>query len=175
LKLVTTTLLSLLLLSACDRFLRHGEVKVERALGPPIAVVEPAFVVLRPVSQTKTPETNMEASVYGQTVYFTSATVLDLSHFDLRTAECVTPEGTGPSSSSTKRVVFLGTTQAGGEILSRWTEENIGKQIGVFLDGKLISAPIIQSRIEDTIVLDAGFTAEQAAVVVARLRRGGAA
>lgn len=47
---------------------------------------------------------------------------------------------------------------------------DLGKQRGIFVDGRLIDAPIIQSEISDMILIDGDFTNEQAKRVAARLR-----
>ncbi|MFL6244539.1 MAG: SecDF P1 head subdomain-containing protein [Thermoanaerobaculia bacterium] len=133
-----------------------GETNVQPPVGPPIAVVEPQYLIIRPLAQDGSP----------------SATLMDLSHFDMRTAEVVTPETVPPRP---VYAIQLVTTPAGDEILGRWTAANVGKQIEILLDGKRIASPIIASRITGLIVLDGGFTKDQAGAIVARMRRGGKA
>lgn len=136
--------------------------------GPPIAIVDPDYVVLRPVTRNPTAGA-ASAVVHGQTVYFQPAErILDLRQLDPRTAEV--QESSGPSAS---HAVFISTTPEGGEALREWTSAHLKQQLGVFLDGRLISAPVVQSPISDTIVLHGDFTKPEAEAVLGRLRRGG--
>ncbi|HVT03316.1 MAG TPA: hypothetical protein VHL58_08065 [Thermoanaerobaculia bacterium] len=156
-------LLALLFLS-CNGFV--GEANVEVPAGAPISIVDPEYVVLRPVTATATPGA-IAATVFGQTVYFIpSERVLDLRHLDPRTAKVEErPVGT--------YVVSIGTTPEGDHLLGSWTSANIEKQLGVFVGDSLVSAPLIKSKITGMVILDGGFTRPQAEAVVERLRRGG--
>ena len=159
--------LAILLLGNCDGFV--GEVSVDPPLGPPIAVVDADYVVLRPATTAEL--TNAKtATAYGQTLYFRpSERILDLRHLDLRTAKVEEPMPGGTY------VVSIETTPRGTQLLGGWTSANLGKQLGVFLDNRLISVPVIKSPITTLIVLDGDFTKAQAESVVSRLRRGGRA
>jgi len=52
------------------------------------------------------------------------------------------------------------------------TSENLGKQLGVFVDNRRISAPVIKSPIDAMIVLEDEFNQSQAEAVMNRLHRG---
>jgi preprotein translocase subunit SecD len=156
-----------LALACCDGFL--GEVSVNKPTGPSIAVVDPDYVVLRPVTPNSGPDA-VSALVHGQTVFFRpSDRILDLTHLDLRTATVEEHHGTVESY-----VISIHTTPTGNQRLHDWTSTHIEQQLGVFVGGQLISAPVIKSPITEMIILDADYTKPQAEAVVSRLRRGGA-
>lgn len=166
---IVAAMIVALSLAGCDAFV--GEVSFTKPSGPPIAVVNPDYLVLRPVTKNATAGTESGA-VYGQTLYFQpSDRLLDLTHFDLRTAAIA--DRLGPSSSDTFPL-SLSTTPAGSEVLHQWTSAHVGQQLGIFLDGRLIAAPFIESPITDMIILDGDFTKPEAEAVLARLRQGGA-
>ena len=47
------------------------------------------------------------------------------------------------------------TTTAGAELLRRWTRAHLDQQLGIFVDGRLISAPVIKSSIGEMIAAEA--------------------
>jgi preprotein translocase subunit SecD len=145
-RLAAAVLMPLALLMACQ----SAETNLQQPQGPPIEVVEPQYLVIRPLSQDGTP---LEP-------------LLNLSHFDMRTAEVLASESGGMYG------VSIEPTPDGEKILSGWTAANIGKQLGVYLDGKLVSSPIIETRISSMILVQAE-NKEHAAQIVARMRRGG--
>ena len=153
---------------SCDGFIGDFGVRFKRPRGPTIPIVQPDYVVLRPVSETPSPGAGFAVDL-GRTLYFNeSERVLDLRHLDPRTAEIDRrQDGT--------YVVWISTTDVGDELLGNWTAANVERQVGVFVDGKLICAPVVKSRITGGIVIEAQLTNEQASQIVARLRRGGAA
>ena len=136
---------------------------------PPIPVVKPEYVVLRPV-RTDRATTSDSAVLGGQKFYFDAQErLLDLTHLDLRSASVELPVDT-----SGKYAVLVRTTAEGNKILHDWTRANVGHQLGVFLDGELIDAPKIISPIEWIVALGTDLTKNEAEAVVVRLRRGGA-
>jgi len=159
------TAMFVLLVCSCDGFV--GEVKFDPPQGPPIAIVDPEYVVLRPV--VSNPSSSMKAeTVDGRTVYYEpSQRILDLRHLDPRTAEI--SEGLAG-----EYVVLIRTTDEGNQLLQAWTSANVEALVGVFVGGRLISAPRIKSKLSDVILLEAGFTKPESQAIVARLRRGGA-
>lgn len=61
----------------------------------------------------------------------------------------------------------------GGDLFEQLTEENIGKRIGIFLDGSLISSPVVQQRISGgEAVITGKFTIPEARQLVQRLNAG---
>lgn len=134
----------------------------------PVTVTTPDYVVIRPVRSDKFPGAR-EAFIDGRAFYFTETDVL-LNLLDFQLQDIETSAG-----SSGAYALFVSLNAAGEKKLTSWTSSNVGKTIGVFLDGRLISAPTIQSPLSDTIALDGEFSKEQAEAIAARLRRGGAA
>jgi len=130
-----------------------------------IAIVNQDYVVLRPVSTVAAPGAS-SAKVYEDTVYFQpSDRILDLRHLDLRTAKVDQHGG--------RSVVLLYTTNDGDRLLHDWTSAHINERLGIFVDGKLTSAPVIKTPINDMIVIDGDFTKAQAETIVSRLQKGG--
>jgi len=150
----------------CDGFV--GEVDLDPPTGPPIKIVDPDYVILRPVSALAS-DGLIALNLDHQTLYFNPADrILDLRHLDPRTAKV---EESAPPS----YLVSIRTTPEGDQRLGDWTSANLEKQLGVFVDGRLISAPFIKSKITGVIVFNGDFSKSQADAVLARLRRGGAA
>ena len=155
-----------LTLGGCGGFVR--EIGLQRPQGPPVAIVDPDYLVLRPLSRDASPGATA-AVIYRQTVYFHEAErILDLRHLDPRTVDVT--EGTLNS-----HVITIATNEEGDRRLGEWTGNNLERQLGVFLDGRLIVAPVIKSKITGLVVLDGEFSKEEAEAVAARLQRGGAA
>ena len=137
----------------------------------PIALVRADYLVLRPLAARPTANHNASAQIYGNAVFYSQHDILlDLRHFDLNSAELQ------HMNSLNRNVPFISlhTSADGRQRLSEWTEKNVNEGLGIFLDGKLISAPVIRSRIDDVIILDAEFTEAQAKEILERLRKGGA-
>ncbi len=133
---------------------------------PAVAAPNPQYLVVRPMSAERFPGAR-EAVAYDRPLYFSETEVIvDLSDMQFQTAEA--SEGSGGT-----HVIFVNTNAAGDEKLRTWTTANVGKTLGIFLDGRLISAPTIETPISGTIILEGGFSAEQARQVVERIRRGG--
>ena len=60
-----------------------------------------------------------------------------------------------------------------GRNFGRFTEQNVGKQMAIVLEKKVYSAPVIQSKIEDTGRIDGNFS-QQSAHELAQVLRAGA-
>ena len=70
-------------------------------------------------------------------------------------------------------VVRLQFNNEGKDLFAKITEANIGKQIAIFLDGQILSAPVVQSAITDgTAVISGNFTPDQAKALATRLNSG---
>ena len=153
-----------LLVVGCNGFV--GEVQVDAPQGPPITIVDADYLILRPIAPADPGLT--AATVHGQTVYYDPATrIMDLRHFDPRTAKV-------EEALAGTYVVWIETTPEGDGLLGTWTSANVQKQLGVFVDGRLISAPHVQTKISGMIVIEDELTKDRAEAIVARLRRGGA-
>lgn len=70
-------------------------------------------------------------------------------------------------------VVVLSFNEQGKQLFADITKNNLGKQVAIFLDGEIISSPVIQDEIsggEATITGD--FTTQEAKILVQRLNSG---
>lgn len=91
----------------------------------------------------------------------------DLSGKNLERSEVVTNQQTGEIQ------VALNLNDEGRELFGTMTTENIGKQIAIFLDGEVISAPVVQTAITDgRAVITGGFTIQEARLLSQRLNAG---
>ncbi len=72
-----------------------------------------------------------------------------------------------------KPIIGLKFNDEGKELFAKITRENIGKVLGIFLDGNLIEAPYIREEIPNgEAVITGDFTADQAKLVVRDLNYG---
>jgi preprotein translocase subunit SecD len=61
-------------------------------------------------------------------------------------------------------------TEEGAQRIGKATEENIGKQLALILDGKVVSAPMIASKISSTGAISGRFTKEEAEGIAIAIR-----
>ncbi|MBL4644279.1 MAG: protein translocase subunit SecD [Candidatus Pacebacteria bacterium] len=74
---------------------------------------------------------------------------------------------------SNEPVVILDFTSEGGKIFSEFTGEHVGEIFGIFLDGQLISNPVINQKISGgSAVISGGFQPEEARELVRKLNFG---
>lgn len=132
-----------------------------------IRVVNPDFVVLRPLRTDPSPRTTA-VSISGKRLYFDpSERLVDLRQLVPESAIVrQTPHGSF--------VIVINTTAEGAKALKAWSSTHIYRQLGVFLDNRLIDAPVIKSVIDDMIAIDGELTRPQAEEIKRRLLRGGA-
>ncbi|MGH9361057.1 MAG: protein translocase subunit SecD [Thermoanaerobaculia bacterium] len=69
-------------------------------------------------------------------------------------------------------VVNFTLTPSGAEMFGRATGENIGRGLAIILDGKVVSAPVINARITDSGIIEGGFTQKEAEDLATVLRSG---
>lgn len=69
-------------------------------------------------------------------------------------------------------IVDFNLTRDGAARFSEVTSKNIGKQLAIVLDGRVQSAPVIQSRISDSGQITGNFTPQQASDLALMLRSG---
>ena len=132
-----------------------------------LRIVNPEFIVLRPLEHQPVPGAVL-ASINGSQLYFkASERILDLRQLAPETAD-VRP---GPAGTF---MVLIETTPEGAKALRTWTSTHLNQQIGVFLENRLIAAPVIKSVLDSIIVVEGGFTRAKAEEVKQRLLRGGA-
>ena len=91
-----------------------------------------------------------------------------------RLVERATLEFGGSSTGlSNEAVVVVDFNKEGAELFAQLTREHVGEVVGIFLDGALISAPVINEEIPDgTAVISGGFTPEEARELVKDLNFG---
>lgn len=84
---------------------------------------------------------------------------------DLKTAYTTTDEFGMPA-------VGFELTGRASEVFAKATEQNIGRRLAIVLDKRVISAPVIRSRISDRGQISGNFTAEEAKELAIVLRAG---
>jgi preprotein translocase subunit SecD len=81
--------------------------------------------------------------------------------------------GNGSGALSSAPVVQVNFNQQGAKLFAQITDANVGRQLGIFLDGQLISAPTIQQKIDGgTAVISGNFSAETAKSLATNLNLG---
>lgn len=63
-------------------------------------------------------------------------------------------------------------TPAGSEQFFNYTRENIGRQMAIVLDGRVLSAPVINAAISDSGVITGQFTGDEAESLAVQMRYG---
>ena len=69
-------------------------------------------------------------------------------------------------------VLQLRLTSDAAEVFGKATEANIGSALAIVFDGKVISAPVIRTRLEKDVIVEGAFTEEEARELVMVLRSG---
>lgn len=96
-----------------------------------------------------------------------SFSLTDLTGADLEKAEVVFDKQTG------KPAVSLQFTKEGGDKFEVLTEKNIGKNLPIILDGGIISAPTVQSKITGgSAQIEGNFTVDEAKKLAIQLNAG---
>ncbi len=81
--------------------------------------------------------------------------------------------GNGGSASMQQPVVVINFNSQGGKMFSDITSAHVGELLAIFLDGNLISAPVINEKIGDgTAVISGRFTAQEAKTMASNLNLG---
>ncbi len=81
--------------------------------------------------------------------------------------------GSNTGVSASNPVVEVTFNNQGTQLFSSITDQNVGRELGIFLDGKLLSAPVIQERIDNgSAVISGNFTAQQAKDLATNLGLG---
>ena len=102
----------------------------------------------------------------GGTVYYLVRKVAAVTGRDLCTARPSLDENNQPA------VSFSLNQRKGARKFGRVTGENIGRQLAIILDGRVQSAPRIESRITDDGRIHGSFTQEEASDLSLKLRSG---
>jgi len=86
---------------------------------------------------------------------------------DVKKAQLTFDQQTG------KPQVALSFTDKGADLFAKITERNIGKPVGIFLDQSLLSAPVVQQKIEGgNAVITGNFTIDEAKKLVISINSG---
>ena len=101
----------------------------------------------------------------GETVYYLVRKVAAITGRDLRNARPTLDENNLPA-------VGFSLNREGAQKFGRVTGENIGRQLGIILDGTVQSAPRIDGRITDEGRISGSFTQQEAADLALILRSG---
>lgn len=79
----------------------------------------------------------------------------------------------GAGSFQSQPIVAISFDSEGSELFEQITSENIGKTIAIFLDGQLVSAPVVNGAISGgQAIIEGNFDIEEAKVLVGRLNSG---
>ncbi len=77
------------------------------------------------------------------------------------------------SQQTSQPQVQLQFTSEGGDLFAKLTEQNIGKQIGIFVDNNLISAPVVNEKIPSgNAVINGKFTIDEAKSLAQNINAG---
>jgi preprotein translocase subunit SecD len=81
--------------------------------------------------------------------------------------------GGGSNTIATEPTVLVNFNSDGTKLFADITQKNIGRELGIFLDGKLLSAPVIQTSITNgSAVISGNFTAQGAKDLATNLNLG---
>ena len=81
--------------------------------------------------------------------------------------------GNGSSGVSQEAVVVVNFNSQGAKLFADITSANVGRQLAIFLDGQVISVPVIQEKITDgTAVVSGNFTPQGAKELASNLNLG---
>ncbi len=81
--------------------------------------------------------------------------------------------GNGTGVAATEPVVEINFNSQGTQLFSQITDANVGNELAIFLDGQLISAPVIQQKLDTgTAVISGNFTPDEAKSLATNLNLG---
>jgi len=81
--------------------------------------------------------------------------------------------GSGGGGLTNEPVVILSFNKEGSDLFEKITTEHVGRNLGIFLDGEVISAPVIREPITGgTATISGGFTPDEARLLVRDLNFG---
>lgn len=120
----------------------------------------------------KTPLLEFKLVTSETTASTTTYKATELTGRYLKNAELQFGSGQG-SSLANQPVVVLHFTEEGGKLFEKITSENTGRQLAIFLDGEVISSPVIQEAIPGgTATITGSFTPAEGRDVVRNLNFG---
>lgn len=144
---------------------------------PGITDVEKAVKMIgeTPQLEFKLIKPGFEASTTDATGAVNTEAFLDtgLSGKYLTRATLQFATGNGGSSFAGTPTVRVDFNPEGTKLFADITRANVGKQVAIFLDGSLVSAPVVQEAITDgTAIISGNFTADTAKTLVRNLNLG---
>jgi protein-export membrane protein SecD len=81
--------------------------------------------------------------------------------------------GDGSSALSTTPTVVITFNSQGSALFSKITDQNVGRELAIFLDGQVLSTPVIQQKIDNgSAVISGNFTADSAKELADNLSLG---
>ncbi|HEY4476986.1 MAG TPA: protein translocase subunit SecD [Candidatus Paceibacterota bacterium] len=138
------------------------EFRIERPEGPEKAAITKAYEDARAKYEAGEPISN--DPLLAQDPEFVPS---ELTGRYLKRAQV---DFTGQTIGPTISVEF---DKTGGDIFAKITKENVEKRIGIYLDGQLLSAPVVREEIKDGKAQISGdFTVEEARTLVRNLNLG---
>ncbi|HVQ54137.1 MAG TPA: hypothetical protein VMT25_03115 [Thermoanaerobaculia bacterium] len=138
-----------------------------------VAVRNPDYFAARPIQREADAEHTIQVELpysgagYG---YASDAPLLDLNSIVLEAVEF----SGGRTSLAGEATLWLPLKPEASQRLDAWSAQHTGEYLGIFLRGKLVSAPQIKSRISGGIPLRVASKSE-GDLVLKELRGGGAA
>jgi preprotein translocase subunit SecD len=145
--------------------------KAEPPARQPVVVRNADYLVLRSLTREEDAEhkTRVQMPYSGAGYAFAAATPLvDLNGFVLADAHLAD----GGADLAGGVAILMPLTPEGSRALEAWSTQHTGELLGVFLKGKLVDAPRVQSRISGVIPLRVASQAE-AQSVLKELAKGG--
>lgn len=119
-----------------------------------------------------TPLLEFKLVAYESSASTTAYTATELTGRYLKNAELQFGNGQG-SAVANQPVIVLNFTEEGGKLFEQITTENVGRQLAIFLDGEMISSPVIQEPIAGgTATITGSFTPTEGRDVVRNLNFG---
>jgi hypothetical protein len=159
-------------LSSAVLLLAGASACARREAAAPIAVRNPDYLVARSIRRDADAAHTIRVDLphagggYG---FASTEPLFDLTAVDLARAEFAG----GRTSLAGEATIWLPLTADGRRRLETWSAANVGDRLGLWLDGRLVAAPLIKSAIGGGIPLAVPSKGEGDAVL-ARLRNGGA-
>lgn len=127
-----------------------------------------------PVLEFKLVKENVDPTVYNAASSTNAAVFTDTGLTGKYLSKATLQFGNGQGALATAPVIRVDFNPEGAKLFGDITSANVGRQLAIFLDGKLLSAPTIQTSITDGTAIISGstFTAETAKEMVRNLNLG---
>ena len=128
------------------------------------------YVVVRSVTEAPDADHKIRVPVetYGDdgltTIdgYATEHDLLDTRHYDLANVRL---------KRSVSFMVIVPLTDVGRQVLGDWTSHHVGERLGIYVDGKLVAAPMIHFEVSESFAITWQFSEDEAEQIAERLRQ----